>query len=50
MIRPRPCLVCEKPCVAEGQLCAECAANGCSVTDDAVYVTLTFDLPDVFNR
>lgn len=42
----RPCLVCEKPCATEGQLCPDCAAAGHRVTDDEVLVNITIDLPD----
>lgn len=40
-IRPRPCLVCEKPCKTEGQLCPDCASAGHYVTDDTVVVRLS---------
>lgn len=45
-IKPRPCLVCEQPCLTEGQLCRDCAAAGHRVTDDEVIFNLTIDLPD----
>lgn len=44
-LRARPCLVCEKPCKTEGQLCPECAAHGHYVTDDTVVVSLTIGVP-----
>lgn len=41
----RPCLVCEQRCFTEGQLCVGCAAQGHRVTDDAVYLNISFDWP-----
>lgn len=45
-IKPRPCLVCEEPCLAEGQLCVACGEKGHRVTDDEVIVSLEIRLPD----
>lgn len=44
-IKPRPCLVCERPCLTEGQLCVECAAAGHRVTDTEVIVQIGVDWP-----
>lgn len=44
-LRPRPCLVCQKPCRTEGQLCGACVDAGHRVTDDAVIVQIEVRLP-----
>lgn len=43
--RPRPCLVCEEPCVTEGQLCRVCADRGHRVTDTEVIVAIDINIP-----
>lgn len=50
MIRPRPCLVCEQPCLTEGQLCPDCAAKGHRIENDTVIVAINIDIPDWMDR
>lgn len=50
MFKPRPCLVCETPCVSEGQLCAACVERGHWVKDDQVFVNIEVRIPDALVR